>query len=215
MTEQISVLIVEDHDMVSEMMAAALERDKDINVVGRVPSIAAARTAIATEAVDVVLMDYQLPDGNGVTAAEEIRNEHPAIRVVIVTAIDDDTVLRDALRGGCSGYVLKTDAVSSLAAAIRAAHTGSTAVSPSMLAHLLEPRDGTRHRASDQLTERELEVLRLLAVGMAGRDIGVRLHLSSSTVRNHTQSILEKLDSHSKLEAVTKAMRAGLVSVPR
>lgn len=212
----INVLIVDDHEMVSEMMATILALEADLSVVGRSATIAAATALVATTPVDVVLMDYQLPDGNGVTAAAEIRRAHPQIRVVIVTGVEDEGILRDALQAGCSGYLLKTEGVSQLAVAVRAAHAGSMAVSPEMLAHVMNSlTKPDRKPGTDELTQRELDVLRLLVEGMSGDDIGERLHVSVNTVRNHTQNILEKLDAHSKLEAVTKALRLGLVKPPR
>jgi DNA-binding NarL/FixJ family response regulator len=212
----IGVLVVEDHTMVAEMIASTLARESDIVVKGSVRTAAEAATAVDADHIDVVLMDYRLPDGDGISAARAIRATHPRTRVVIVTGEDSDHLLTDALKAGCAGYLNKSEGVAMLATAVRGAHAGATAVSPDMLAQVMTSAEQARSRAGpDGLSERELEVLRLLAEGLPNGGIADRLFISVNTVRNHTQNILDKLGAHSKLEAVTTAIRAGLVDAPR
>ena len=210
--DAIKVLIVEDHQMVAEMTTRILESESDIRVVGWAKTVAAAHAAVAEMAPDVILMDYQLPDGDGISAAAMIRKAHPSIRVVLLTGSEHDGLFTEALNAGFSGYISKTEGVAHIATAVRAAHAGSTAISPEMLAIMLRAATKPRQNAgSDALSARELHVLRLLSGGLRTEAIAQRLSLSPNTVRNHVQSILEKLDAHSKLEAVTKAIRLGLV----
>ena len=211
----IRVLIVEDHQMVGQLMERVLEEEPDIRVAGRVTTIADAHDRLASEPVDVVLMDYHLPDGDGITAATRIRSEHGSTRVVIVTGAADDYLLKAALSAGCSGYLRKDEAAESLAVAVRAAHAGSSAVSPDMLSRMFDTLDKkSKLEDGNTLSGREMDVLRLLANGLSNDSIAESLFISVNTVRNHTQNILEKLQAHSKLEAVTKAIKLGLVNVP-
>lgn len=212
--DAISVLVVDDHTMVANMIASTLAAEPDIDVRAHVGTTAEAIAAVDSGHIDVVLMDYRLPDGNGVSAAKTIRNSHPRTRVVIVTGEENDHLLTDALKAGCAGYLKKSEGVETLATAVRGAHAGATVVSPEMLAHVMTSAERTRSDP-DALSERELDVLGLLSRGLSNAEIGELLFISVNTVRNHTQGILEKLDAHSKLEAVTTAIRMGLVEPPR
>jgi two-component system response regulator DevR len=210
--ERISVFIVDDHRMVGQMMSNLLSDENDIVVLGWAGSIAAAQEALELQPADVVLMDYQLPDGDGVTAARDLRVRLPETRVIIVTGLEHDDILRKALSAGCSGYLLKTEAASQLAPAVRAAHGGSTAISPQMLERVMIPSAVV----TPLLTPRELEVLELMVDGATStEEMAERLNVSVNTLRNHTQHILEKMQAHTRLEAVTRAIRAGLVQPPR
>ena len=214
--QPITVLVVEDHQMVAEMIATSLAGEQDIAVVSSVGTIADAIATVDRERVDVVLMDFRLPDGDGISAARAIRSSHPQTRVVIVTGEESSHLLADALRAGCSGYLNKSESVATLATAVRGANAGATAVSPEMLAQIITSAEHKRDNPNaDDLSGRELDVLRLMTEGLTNLDIATRLHISPNTVRNHTQNILEKLDAHSKLEAVTTAIREKLVQAPR
>ncbi|HEY7927269.1 MAG: response regulator [Candidatus Dormibacteria bacterium] len=207
----IRVLIVEDHRMFSEALRLALDETDDIAVTAAVETRAAAIQAARDTHPDVVLMDYRLPDGDGVATAREIKNELPAARIVMLTATSDDIVLRQAIEAGCSGYLTKDHTVEELILAVRAAHNGEALISPAMLSRLLD-RLGDRSRPGSDLTRRETEVLRLLARGLSNQAIAADLGISLATVRNHVQSVIEKLRAHSKLEAVAKATRLGMLS---
>jgi DNA-binding NarL/FixJ family response regulator len=209
--QQIRVLIVEDHKMFSEALRLALDETDDIAVTAAVETRVAAVQAARETHPDVVLMDYRLPDGDGVATAREIKNEFPATRIVMLTATSDDLVLRQAIEAGCSGYLTKDHTVDELILAVRAAHNGEALISPAMLSRLLD-RLGDRTRPGSDLTRRETEVLRLLARGLSNQAIATELDIRLATVRNHVQSVIEKLRAHSKLEAVAIATRLGMLA---
>lgn len=174
---------------------------------------AAALEAALTTNPDVVLMDYRLPDGDGVDAARKIKRDRPDTKVVMLTAVSDDTVLSQAIQAGCSGYLTKDHTVDELILAVRAAYNGEALISPAMLSRLLD-RLSDRSRPGSDLTARETEVLRLLADGRSNQAIAKALDIRLATVRNHVQRVIEKLHAHSKLEAVAVALRLGLIQNP-
>jgi DNA-binding NarL/FixJ family response regulator len=208
----IRVLIVEDHRMVAEAIAHVLETEPDIEVVAICRLLDEAREFLRHEYADIVLMDYNMPDGDGIAAARYIREEHPRCRVIIVSAAEERNVLYEALQAGCSGFLGKSESMVHLASAIRGAMVGSIAVSPAMAARLVEP--GGRWRGyGDALTQRELDVLRLMAMGLNNTLICQRLFMSEGTLRNKMARINAKLGAHSKLEAVSKGLRMGLIEL--
>ncbi|MCA1831357.1 MAG: response regulator [Actinomycetota bacterium] len=212
---KIKVLVVDDHQMFAEGLIKALSDEDDVIVVGSAGSVAGARAAANTHTPDVILMDYELSDGDGAQATQFIKEELPNTKVVMLTSFTDESVLVSAIEAGCSGFVTKHKAVEEVAAAVRAAYEGEALISPSMLARLLPKlRRSSRGLGSD-LTPRELEVLKLLAEGLANTAIAERLVISLHTVRNHVQSIIMKLQAHSKLEAVTIAVREGVIQYPQ
>lgn len=209
----IRVLIVEDHRMFSQALSAALDEADDIAVTSAVSTAAEGIQAAAETNPDVVLMDYRLPDGNGVEAARRIKATEPGVRIVMLTASSDDNILRQAIEAGCAGYLTKDHTLEELILAVRAAYNGEAVISPAMLSRLVA-RGADRTSPGSDLTARESEVLRLLAQGLANPAIAATLGIRVATVRNHVQSVIEKLQAHSKLEAVAVALRRGLISGP-
>jgi two-component system NarL family response regulator len=197
--------------MVSDMMARVLADEVDIAVIGAAATISDALATLEKAPPDVVLMDYHLPDGDGIAAAAEIRKRLPKTKVVIITGSVGEQILKDALAAGCAGYLLKTEQAANIPLAIRAAHAGSTAVSPDTLARIINSSRGKAQ--PDELSDRELEVLTLVANGRTADEIAEKLFLSRNTIRNHMQSALEKLGVHSKLEAVVTCHRLGLIQI--
>jgi DNA-binding NarL/FixJ family response regulator len=206
----IRVLIVEDHRMFSQALSAALDEADDIAVTSAVSTAADGLQAAEETNPDVVLMDYRLPDGNGVEAARRIKAITPAARIVMLTASSDDNVLRQAIEAGCSGYLTKDHTIEELILAVRAAYNGEAVISPALLSRLVA-READRARPGSDLTAREAEVLRLLAQGRSNPQIASALDIRLATVRNHVQSVIEKLHAHSKLEAVATATRLGII----
>jgi len=181
-------------------------------VVDCVGSLADARSHLEVTEVDVILLDQRLPDGQGTHAAAELRAIRPGVRVVLVTAAVDPALFSEALAAGCAGFVTKGNSIDELAAAVRAAASGATTVSPAMRGHLTGA-DGTGSGYSgDALTHRETAVLLFLADGLSNQEISERLFISINTLRNHIQNIISKLGAHSKLEAVSIAIREGLIT---
>jgi DNA-binding NarL/FixJ family response regulator len=202
----ITILIVDDHSMVAECFQRALLFEADMTVVAVAHTVADAQAAVTSHRPDVVLMDYALPDGDGIAAARTLIRQLPSTKVILVTATNDRGVVRRAIQAGCVGYLEKAMAFAQLVAAVRAAAEGATAISPEHLARAMqEPTTD-----SVRLTARERDVLRLIADGCSNDAIARQLSLSLHTVRTHVQSILSKLRVHSKLQAAAFARDHGL-----
>jgi two-component system nitrate/nitrite response regulator NarL len=206
-------LIVDDHVLFAEAISAALE-DAGMGVCAAVMSGRDAIAFLETDRADVVLMDLGLPDRSGLAVGREILERWPQTKLLAVTALDDPKAVDDALRTGFRGYLTKDTPVARFVSSLEAIVDGQV-VTP----HRLIP--GHRRRQADdisllvtQLTSREREVLGLLMEGADGRTIARRLGISRNTVRTHVQSILTKLQVHSRLEAATFAVRHHLVPVP-
>ena len=202
----IRLMLVDDHDMVAQSLRVILEDEPDIDVVAVANSASQAVASAATARPDVILMDYYLPDGNGASAAARIRSDNPNIKVVLLTGSDDPDALQRAVDAGCAGYLDKSGPLDELAAAVRVAAAGHVVISAEDLSRLVP-----RTREGTVLTEREREILFLIADGLTNRAIAARLVLSVHTVRTHVQTILGKLGAHSKLEAVATAKRRRLL----
>jgi DNA-binding NarL/FixJ family response regulator len=197
--------------MVVQALSRTLSAQPDFDMVGNATTVEDAVAAARKHQPDVILMDYELPDGTGVEAAERIRSESPDIKVVMVTSHTDDAVLVRAIEAGCSGYITKHEVVEEIVSAVRAAHAGEALISPDMLARLLPKLRPKPRTTGGDLTAREIEVLKLLAEGLSNQAIADRLVISLHTVRHHVQSVISKLNAHSKLEAVATAAREGLI----
>jgi DNA-binding NarL/FixJ family response regulator len=216
--ETIRVLIVEDHRMVAEGLEALLGATSDIRSVGVAGTVADAIRLDGAMQPDVILMDFRLPDGTGADATAQIRRQHRAVPVVFLGTDDGEDTLMAAVRAGGCGYLSKSQAATEVAAAVRRAAEGEMLIPATRLAGLLaraqdRSRDeAERGRLLADLTPREMEVLRLMADGLDNRAIADRLSISFTTVRGHVQHILEKLDAHSKLEAVARAAKFALLS---
>ena len=206
-----TVLVVDDHQVVAEGIATLIGAEPDLAVVGTVGTLAAARSVVATEPVDVVLMDLHLPDGSGVDGVRDVRRLSPTTQVVVLTAHADDTVLLDAVEAGCTGFLMKSGASGDVIAAIRAAAAGEALIAPGVMARLLPHLRPPEPTVGTDLTPREREVLKFVAEGLQNAEIAERLTVSVHTIRNHVQNILAKLGVHSKLEALAVAVKANLV----
>jgi two-component system NarL family response regulator len=215
----IRVLLVDDHRLLLDSLARVLAMEPDIRIVGTATSVAEAREA-AGEALDVVLMDYRLPDGTGVEATRLIKARWPAARVVMLTAIDDDETVLESIQAGADGYLTKDKALEDVVATVRAAYAGATLLPRSVIVQIArrvaEARDRQAERMPvEQLTPRELEVLRALTEGLSTPEICEKLFITPNTLRTHVQNVMGKLHVHSKLEAVAFALRHRLVEPPR
>ena len=208
----IRVLIVDDHEVLAASLAHVLDAQPDMETVGIAGSLERARTMLSTAAPDVLLLDHRLPDGDGVAAIPELREIRPSIRIVVLTASVADQVLVQAIEGGASGFVSKTRSLAEVTSSVRAAATGEAVISPEMLARLLPRLHRGSATAQRGLTEREHDVLALLAQGLSNAAIAESLFVSVHTVRNHIANLSAKLGAHSKLEALSIAVREGLVA---
>jgi len=211
--ELIRIGIVDDHAMVAEGLRVLLSEQPDLEVVGTASTVAGAIELVDRYQPHVVLMDYRLPDGDGAYATAAILKQWPTTKVVMLSAVGGDELLARSIESGCSGFLPKDRGGEEVVSAVRAAFRGESLIPTSVLSGLLDRLRRAPKGKSGELTQRELEVLRLLAKGMSTEGISVLLFLSEHTVRNHVRNILAKLGAHSKLEAVAVAARDGIISL--
>jgi DNA-binding NarL/FixJ family response regulator len=212
--DTVRLLIVDDQDLFAESLRVALSAEPGLRVVGTAATLAQARSMVVSTAPDVVLLDHRLPDGLGVDSIAELKALSPKTKIVVLAAVAEDSMLVTATEAGCAGFILKTSPLNELVAAVRTAAAGEIMVSPELLARLLNRLHHQRSRRPQDLTPREREILELIAEGLTNGGIAERLFISVNTVRNHVQSVLAKLDAHSKLEALAIAIRDGLIEPP-
>jgi len=215
----IRVLLVDDHRLVLDALTRVIGLEPDMRIVGAAVSVAEVREAAGLQA-DVALMDYHLQDGTGVEATRLIKARWPSCRVLMLTGIDDDETILEAIQAGADGYLTKDRVVADVVAAVRAAHEGAILLPPSTVVTIARRVAEARDRRAVQapvvpLTPRELEILRALTEGLGTREICERLAIAPNTLRTHVQNIMGKLHVHSKLEAVAFALRHKLVEPPR
>jgi DNA-binding NarL/FixJ family response regulator len=210
-SQPIRVVIIDDHAVFADGLAALLRTHDDLTVAGIAGSVKEATTLVARSCPHVVLMDYELGDGTGVEATNRVLEQCPDTRVVMLTSYSDDAVLVAAIEAGCTGFITKHRAGREVVDAVRAAAAGEAMITPSLLARLLPRFRREPAREASSLTGRELEVLELLADGRSNQAIADDLGVSLNTVRNHVQNLLTKLHAHSRLEAVAAGVRQGLI----
>ena len=205
------VLIVEDHRVVAEGLAALINHQADMKVVGSVGTVAECIPAAAELNPDVVLVDFRLPDGSGPDAAAAIRGIRPAAKMIFLTREDTDAVRFAAVQSGASAFLHKSKAAADVVAAIRDVARGKMLITPRTIATLLTKRRSIEAQL-ERLTPREKEVLKLMAEGFPSRAIAAELGISYTTIRTHIRSLGSKLAVHSKLEAIVKARDLGLIN---
>lgn len=210
----VGVLIVDDHRMFSESLARLLADEDGVEVLGVAGTGSDAVDMVDRLHPNVVLMDYQLPDRDGVAVTLEVKRRNPSVMVVMLTGSTEDRVLLAAIDVGCSGFLTKDRAAAEVVHAVRAAAVGEALISPALLARLLPKLNRTQRSLGEDLSDREREILGFLARGMTNKVIAAELFLSVNTIRNHVQSVLAKLGAHSKLEAVSTAVREGIIDYP-
>lgn len=209
MSTPIRILIVDDHNMVRKGLAVLLEEFDDLSVVGEAGDGELAIDICRELKPDIVLMDMIMPRMDGVTATQHIREVCPGTQVIALTSFNDEANVQAALKAGAIGYMMKNVSGDELANAIRRAHSGQSTLSPEAAQVLI--RATTRPPAvGHDLSDREREVLALMKEGLNNREIGERLVISSSTVKNHVSSILSKLGTISRTQAVALAMEQKL-----
>jgi DNA-binding NarL/FixJ family response regulator len=212
---RISVLIVDDHQVLAEGLRVALGSEPDIDVLAVAAEVGGVVELATQHRPDVVLMDFRLPDGDGATAAGQIRAALPGTQVIMLTGFGDDATLARAIDAGCAGFLRKSADLETVMDAVRRAHAGEPVFSPEDLSKLVRHLRGETEAMGSDLTSRELEVLQLLAQGVTTDGLSERLYISKHTARSHVRNILSKLGAHSKLEAVAIAARAGIVTIDR
>jgi DNA-binding NarL/FixJ family response regulator len=218
--QTLRVLIVDDHALFRRGLLMVLRQEADMEVVGEAEDGYDAVQKAQELMPDVVLMDVRMPKRSGIEATREIRELLPHVKILMLTISDEEADLYDAIKAGASGYLLKEISIEEVAEAIRSVHSGESQLSPSMASKLLTEFAAMSKRADEQqqlvaprLTEREMDVLRLVAKGLNNRDIGQELLISENTVKNHIRNILEKLHLRSRMEAVVYAVREKLLEI--
>ena len=213
------VALIDDHQTLLDLLTFAMANEDDIEVVGTATTAADGQRLVERTRPDVVLLDFALPDVDGLTLAATLVDRHPDVRVVMLTASEDAELISRAATAGASGFVAKSGALDQVLDAVRSARSGSMIVDPVFLARLGSV--GRRAQAEEQaglgrpvLTPREQEVLELLSRGKDPRTIARELSISLHTCRGYVKSTLAKLDCHSQLEAVVTAGRLGLLRGP-
>ena len=214
MTEErpIRVLIADDHTVVREALALLLGTFPDLEMVGEASNSTQAIDFCAECYPDVVLMDLVMPGVDGVSAIRAIRQQHPTVKILALTSFNEETLIQAALEAGAIGYLMKNISATELAEAIRAAHGGKPTLAPEAtqaLIHAATRPPGPGH----DLTEREREVLKLLAKGLSNAQIADHLGVSPHTIRNHVSRIFSKLNVSSRTEAATLAIQYKLVDL--
>jgi DNA-binding NarL/FixJ family response regulator len=204
------ILIVEDHQVVADGLAALLNDQPDMTVVGTAASVADSIARSIEVSPDIVLMDFRLTDGTGADAGAGIRQVRPEAKLIFLTREDSDAARFAALESGASGFIHKSRAAAEVVDAIRVVASGGTLITPRTIATLLNKRREMDSQL-ESLTAREKEVLRLVAEGISSRAIADRLGISYTTVRTHIRSLGSKLGVHSKLEAIVKARELALI----
>ena len=221
--EPIRVLIADDHALFRRGLEMVLAEEDGIKLVGQASDGAEAVQVASATVPDVVLMDIRMPKTSGIEAARRMKESAPSAKIVMLTISDEEDDLFEAIRAGASGYLLKDIPLDEVADSVRAVHGGQSLINPSMAGKLLtefatlarrdEEEPPAKHVAAPKLTEREMEVLRLVARGMNNRDIAKDLFISENTVKNHIRNILEKLHLHSRMEAVVYAVREKILDL--
>ena len=221
--EPIRTMIVDDHALFRRGLEMVLDEEGDIELVGQASDGTEAVEKAAESLPDVVLMDIRMPRSSGIEACRAMKEAAPSAKIVILTISDEEEDLFEAIRAGASGYLLKDIPLDEVADTVRAVYGGQSLINPSMAGKLLTEfatlakreadTDPTQEVPAPRLTEREMQVLKLVARGMNNRDIAKELFISENTVKNHVRNILEKLQIHSRMEAVMVAVREKLIEL--
>ena len=218
--EPVRVVVVDDQELFRRGLTMLLGVEPDIEVVGEAGDGISATDLIVTTVPDVVLLDVRMPKRSGLQACIQIKELVPSVKIIMLTVSDEEGDLYEAVKNGASGYLLKDSSIDVVAQAVRVVAEGQSLISPSMASKLLtefatmiKKGDERQQVPAPRLTDRELEVLKLVAKGLNNRDIAKELFISENTVKNHIRNILEKLQLHSRMEAVVYAVREKLLEI--
>jgi NarL family two-component system response regulator LiaR len=211
-SERITVLIADDHPVVRQGLRTFLEVQEDLELAGEAADGAEAVELARHSLPDVVLMDLVMPGVDGIEATRQIRDVSPSTKVIVLTSFDDDERVFPAIKAGAAGYLMKDVPPAELAEAVRKVHRGEALVAPSVAAKLMQEVAGRRPAGAD-LTERELDVLRLVARGLSNKVIAQELVVSEKTVKTHVSNILAKLHLADRTQAALYAVREHLVEL--
>lgn len=205
--ETIHIMCVDDHPLMHKGIRGLIETQPDMTIVGEVSKAGDALASFREKLPDITLMDLRLPDGNGIDVMISILKEYPKARIIILTMFEGDIEIQRALKAGACGYILKNMPPEDLLQVIRNVHSGMKRLHPVIAANLAD------HLGDETLTPRETEVLRLVAEGNSNKAIGSQLFISEETVKGHVKNILDKLGANDRTQAVTIAVRRGIIHI--
>ena len=213
--EAIRIFIADDHTVVRDGLTTMLERQGDFTVVGEAKNGLEAVEMARSVEPDVILMDLRMPELDGVEAMRRIRSENASVSFIVLTTFDTDELIFDAIEAGAKGYLMKGTSRDELFRAIRAVHRGESLIEPGVATKVLDRFAELSRQATPEaiLSDRELDVLRLMAKGAANKAIAEALSISESTVKTHVANIFQKLDVSGRTDAVTQAIRKGIIKV--
>jgi DNA-binding NarL/FixJ family response regulator len=209
----IKVVIADDHSLVRQGLRRYLELAGDIEIVGEASTGAEVIAEVERQSPDIAVLDIRMPDMDGLEAAAKIGGKFPDVGVIMLTAYDDRQFVVDAVRAGARGYVLKARDAEHLTQTVRLVAAGNLVIDPNLVVVLADELSTAkqRDRKAETLTERELEILQLLALGHTNRDIAGKLFISPDTVKTHLEHIYQKLGATDRTAAVAEAMRRRLI----
>jgi NarL family two-component system response regulator LiaR len=215
MTENIRVLIVDDHAIVREGQMALIDTESGMEVVGEAKDGMEAVELAASLQPDVILMDLHMPRKGGIEAIVEIKAENPDARILVLTSFTEDEKVFSAIKAGAQGYLLKDSSPNEILGAIRQVHLGETSMHPRIAEKLMREiqKSSNLKPTVDPLTEREVEILKLVAQGLPNQEIAEQLVISERTVRTHVTNILSKLHLANRTQAALYALRQGLTDL--
>jgi DNA-binding NarL/FixJ family response regulator len=203
----IRILTVDDHPLLRKGIAALLNAEPDLKLVAEASNGQEAIEAFRSHQPDITLMDLQMPGLDGVEAIDRIRSEYPEARIIVLTTYSGDAQVLRALRAGARAYILKGHVHKELLETIRVVHAGQKRIPPDIAAEL------ANHATDDELTRREIDVLRLIAAGNANKQIADQLSIGEATVKSHVTNILSKLGANDRAHAVTIGLRRGIIEL--
>jgi DNA-binding NarL/FixJ family response regulator len=208
--QEITIVLADDHAVMRDGVRMVLESQPDLRVIGTADDGAHAVDLVDALRPDVAVLDIAMPNTNGLAAARQILRRAPDTKIIFLSMHDGEEYFKEAMRAGAAGYVLKRAAATELVAAIRAVQKGESYLDPALTRTLNDLGEGDSGHLAD-LTERELEVLKLVAEGLTNRQIAAQLIISVKTVQSHRTNIMEKLDLHDRTDLVKYAIRRGLI----
>jgi DNA-binding NarL/FixJ family response regulator len=224
-TQKIKVMVVEDQPQILKSLLKLLNESPEVEVIASALSGEAALSELTRVRPDVILQDLGLPRMSGIEVTREVKTRWPGIEVLVFTVFDEEEKVIEAVKAGASGYLLKGASASKVVEAIREVHAGGSVIQPSLARRLLRhfhvpedpkgppPAPPLREEPTRPLTEREIEILRLIAKGLSNNEAAHVLDLSRATVRTHLEHIYEKLDVTNRVEAVTEGLRKGIIEI--
>jgi DNA-binding NarL/FixJ family response regulator len=217
--EPVRVLVVDDQELFRRGLTMLLAVEPGIEVIGEAGDGVEGTALAESAAPDVVLLDVRMPKRSGIEACLAIKESVPSAKIIMLTVSDEEADLYEAVKSGASGYLLKDSSIEEVAQAVRVVADGQSLISPSMAIKLIDEfKEMSKPEKTSgpglRLTERELDVLRLVAQGHSNKEIAARLYISENTVKNHVRNMLEKLQLHSRMEAVMYAVRENLLEFP-